>query len=105
MLIAADGPIDAGRRTRLRCSIGDQRAGVDAGPPGRAGAAGDASRGRAGRARQLARPAVGTAAASFDPQYVAPQGLFQPGKSWRFTVSFTQEIFEGGQHKIDRQLR
>jgi hypothetical protein len=53
----------------------------------------------------LARPAVGTAAASFDPQYVAPQGLFQPGKSWRFTVSFTQEIFEGGQHKIDRQLR
>jgi outer membrane protein TolC len=48
---------------------------------------------------------VGTASASFDPQYVAPQGLFQPSKTWRLTATFTQPIFEGGQQRIVRDLR
>jgi outer membrane protein TolC len=39
---------------------------------------------------------VGTAAASFDPSYVTPQGLFQPSKTWRFSISFVQPIYEGG---------
>jgi outer membrane protein TolC len=48
---------------------------------------------------------LGTAAASFDPQYVVPKGLFQPSKTWRLTATFTQPIFEGGQRKVVRQLR
>jgi outer membrane protein TolC len=48
---------------------------------------------------------VGTASASFDPQYVVPRGLFQPSKTWRLTATFTQPIFEGGQRKAVLQLR
>src|SRR5262249_37853122 len=36
---------------------------------------------------------VGTATASFVPQLVAPAGLFQPGRTWRFAISFTQPIY------------
>ena len=39
------------------------------------------------------------ASASFDPQFVGPSGLFQPSKTWRFSISFTQVLFEGGQRK------
>jgi outer membrane protein TolC len=48
---------------------------------------------------------VGTTAISFDPQYVAPRGLFQPSKTWRLTATFTQPLFEGGQRRVARQLR
>jgi len=36
------------------------------------------------------------ATARFDPQYLTPAGLFQPSRSWRFTVSLVQPIFLGG---------
>jgi multidrug efflux system outer membrane protein len=42
---------------------------------------------------------------SFDPQYVAPAGLFQPSRTWRLTVSFAQPIFEGGLRRSVRGLR
>jgi outer membrane protein TolC len=34
--------------------------------------------------------------ASFDPQYVAPAGLFAPSRSWRFTLLLTQPLFQSG---------
>lgn len=37
-----------------------------------------------------------TASASFDPQLIAPAGLFQPSKTWRLTVTLSQPIYEGG---------
>lgn len=40
-----------------------------------------------------------TGTVSFDPTYVANAGLFQLAKSWRLTVSFTQQLFDGGQRK------
>jgi outer membrane protein TolC len=41
---------------------------------------------------------------SFDPQYVAPSGLFQPARSWRLTFTVTQPIFQGGLQKaVTRQ--
>jgi outer membrane protein TolC len=48
---------------------------------------------------------VGTATASFVPQLVAPAGLFQPSKTWRFAISFAQPIYEGGLRRIDLKLR
>jgi len=40
-----------------------------------------------------------TGTVSFDPTYVADAGLFQLAKSWRLTVSFTQQILDGGQRR------
>lgn len=37
-----------------------------------------------------------SATLSFDPQYVVPAGIFQQSRSWRFTASFVQPIFQGG---------
>jgi multidrug efflux system outer membrane protein len=47
-------------------------------------------------------PAVG---ASFDPTFITPSGLFQPSRSWRLTLSFSQPVFEGGQRRAQRALR
>ncbi|HEV3215182.1 MAG TPA: TolC family protein [Vicinamibacterales bacterium] len=35
--------------------------------------------------------------AAFDPQALAPSGAFAPSRSWRFTVSLSQPIFDSGQ--------
>jgi outer membrane protein TolC len=34
--------------------------------------------------------------ATFDPQYVTPNGLFQPSKSWRLTFELKQALYTGG---------
>jgi outer membrane protein TolC len=46
-----------------------------------------------------------TAAASFDPQYITPSGLFQPSRTWRLSVTLSQPVFEGGQRRAARALR
>ena len=46
-----------------------------------------------------------TATASFDPQYIAPAGLFQPSRTWRFTVTLSQPVFEGGERRAAARLR
>jgi outer membrane protein TolC len=54
------------------------------------------------------RDSAGTASVSFDPQYIAPKGLFQPNGTWRLGFSFSQPIFEGGLRKAvlrGRQLQ
>jgi multidrug efflux system outer membrane protein len=42
---------------------------------------------------------------SFDPVLVAPSGLLQPSRTWRFSVSMTQPLFDGGQRRAARLLR
>ena len=42
---------------------------------------------------------------SFDPLVVAPSGLFQPARTWRLTVSMVQPLFDGGQRKATLRLR
>lgn len=37
-----------------------------------------------------------TGTVAFDPQYLTPSGLFQPARTWRFAVLFSQPIFDGG---------
>jgi len=46
-----------------------------------------------------------TANASFDPVYITPGSLFQPSASWRFSLSLSQSIFEGGQRRAAKALR
>jgi outer membrane protein TolC len=40
-----------------------------------------------------------TGTVSFDPQGVTPAGAFAPSRSWRFAVSFSQPVFDGGQRR------
>lgn len=42
---------------------------------------------------------------SFDPQYLAPGGLFQPAGSWRLTLSLSQPILDGGERTGLRRQR
>lgn len=42
---------------------------------------------------------------SFDPQYLAPGGLFQPAGSWRVTLSLSQPILDGGERAGLRRQR
>ena len=46
-----------------------------------------------------------TAGASFDPVFITPSGLFQPSRTWRLTLTFSQPVFEGGQRRAARALR
>jgi outer membrane protein TolC len=46
-----------------------------------------------------------TGIASFDPQGVTPSGAFTPSRGWRFTLSLSQPIFDGGQRKGLRTVR
>lgn len=55
--------------------------------------------------RDTWRDWIGNASATFSPQIIAPKGLFQPSRTWRLTVSFSQPIFEGGLKKSVLRLR
>jgi outer membrane protein TolC len=40
-----------------------------------------------------------TAIAAFDPQSLTPSGAFTAPRSWRFAISVTQPVFDGGQRR------
>lgn len=46
-----------------------------------------------------------TGTASFDPQALAPAGAFNSARSWRFVVSFSQPVFDGGQRRGLKRFR
>lgn len=46
-----------------------------------------------------------TAIASFDPQAIVPASIFTSERSWRFSVVFSQPIFDGGQRKGVKSVR
>ena len=46
-----------------------------------------------------------TATVSFDPQYLAPSGIFQPSRTWRLTLLATQPIYDGGERRGVRRQR
>jgi len=48
---------------------------------------------------------VPTGTADFVPQVVGPSGLFQPAKTWRLTLLFTQPVYDAGQRRSLRALR
>jgi multidrug efflux system outer membrane protein len=42
---------------------------------------------------------------SFDPQFITPAGVFQPSRTWRFTLSLSQPIYDAGERRAVRRLR
>jgi outer membrane protein TolC len=45
------------------------------------------------------------ASATFGPQVLTPAGLFQPSRTWSFSLQLSQPIFEGGQRRGLRRQR
>ena len=56
-------------------------------------------------ARDSWRDWVPTATASFEPQLLAPAGLFAPSRSWRGFLSFNVPLFDGGARRSARRQR
>jgi outer membrane protein TolC len=48
---------------------------------------------------------VPSATASFEPQFVAPAGLFQPSRTWRGFVSLSVPIFDAGARRATARQR
>lgn len=48
---------------------------------------------------------VPSASVSFEPQWVAPAGLFQPSRTWRGVLSVAIPIFDGGARSATKRLR
>jgi outer membrane protein len=46
-----------------------------------------------------------TGIASFDPQALVPASIFSSSRSWRFTVQFSQPIFDAGQRRGVKRFR
>jgi len=104
VLVVASGPVDAGAEPALEVPDAiDESAWMAARPDLRTQSAVQRAAERV--VRDSWRDWWPTASASFDPTYITPAGLFQPSRTWRFTVSVSQPIFEGGQRKSQRLLR
>jgi outer membrane protein TolC len=104
VLVAADTPIDAAAEPafEIPATINEQEW-AQARPDVRTQQATQRAFERI--VRDSWRDMVGNASVSFNPQVVAPAGLFQPTNTWRLTVSFTQPIFEGGLRKAVKSAR
>lgn len=95
VLVAADGPIDTTGDVAFEVAmIGPESAWMAARPDVALGAAQQRAAERVLADSRKDWWPTGTVA--FDPQYLTPSGLFQPARTWRFTVLFSQPIFDGG---------
>jgi outer membrane protein TolC len=103
VVIVADGPVDAGAEPALTApSSVDEAAWIEARPDLLTQAAVRRAAERVVRdhwKREWAPYPV----LSFDPQIVGPSGLFQPSKTWRFSVTMVQPIFDGGLRRATKQ--
>jgi outer membrane protein TolC len=104
VLLAEDGPVDAGAEPTL-----DVPTAVDATSEM---AARPDVRLRTATAQAAERVVddswkdwLPTGSVAFTPQLVTPAGIFDQSPTWRFTVSFSQPLFEGGQRKAEAALR
>jgi multidrug efflux system outer membrane protein len=104
VLVAADGPVDAGAEPRFDMTGAMEDTAWATARPDLVTQA--AIRRAAERVVQDSwRDWVPNVNVSFDPTFLTPAGLFQPSRTWRFTVSATQPIYEGGQRRINLRLR
>jgi outer membrane protein TolC len=98
ILMAADGPVDAAAEPAFDVpAVGEEPTWMAARPDLQLFAATERAAERT--SRDSFKDYFPTVFASFDPQAVAPSGLFQPSRTWRLTFSASQSIFDGGQRK------
>ena len=104
VIVVSDGPVDAGADPVLDApGAMDENAWRAARPDIITQAAIQRAAERVVRDSRLDWfPEVG---ASFDPAYVTPSGLFSPSGTWRFTLSSTYVVFDGGSRRLARRNR
>jgi outer membrane protein TolC len=104
VILASDGPADAGAEPAFEVPAAFDLSGLASVRPDlRARTASERA------AERLVRDAwldwVPFPTLSFDPSVIAPSGLFQPSKTWRFSVSMTQPLFDGGERRAVKRVR
>ena len=104
VLIAADGPIDSGAEPVFdQTGAMDEEAWRKARPDLITQAAVQRSAERV--FKDSWKDLVPDVTASFDPTFLTPAGLFQPSRTWRFTISTNYYLFEGGLRKVVEKQR
>lgn len=104
VILAADGPVDAGAEPVLELPASvDESAWTAARPDLQTRAAIQRAAERVVRDSWI--DWLATPTLSFDPQVIAPQGLFQPARTWRFTMTLSQPLFDGGTRRARRLQR
>jgi len=104
VVMAADGPVDAGSepvfetatpgeetewtaaRTDLQFQTSVQRAAERV-------------------VRDSWKDQIPAAAVAFNPLYLTPSGLFQPARTWSMSISASHDIFDGGLRRSNARLR
>ena len=104
VVVAADGPIDAGAEPTFEVATAGPEADWTA---ARTDLQFQASVQRAAErvVRDSWKDWVPTAGVQFDPVFLTPSGLFQPSRTWRLSMTLTHSLFDGGQRKADARLR
>jgi outer membrane protein TolC len=104
VLVAADGPIDTTGEPSFEVpSVAVETDWLSARPDLRLFTAQQAAASRV--VQDSSKDWWPTANVSFDPQYLTPGGLFQPSGTWRFTLSVSQPIYDGGSRRALRRER
>ena len=104
VVLAADGPVDAGAEPSLDVPANvDEADWMNARPDLQTDRAVQRAAERVVRDSWIDWAPLPSLA--FTPQVVAPKGLFQPSKTWRFTISMVQPVFDGGQRRAERRAR
>ncbi len=104
VIVASDGPIDSGAEPVFdQPGTMDEDAWRKARPDLATQAAIERSAERV--LRDTFKDLLPNVTASFDPAFVTPAGIFQPSRTWRFSISTTYALFEGGQRKILKRNR
>jgi outer membrane protein TolC len=104
VLIAADGPADAASEPAFDVPAAVDEAGwMAARPDLRLFEVQERAADRVWR--DSSKDWFPTGVASFDPQALVPASIFTSARSWRFVVSFTQPVFDGGLRKGQRVFR
>lgn len=104
VLLASDGPVDAGAEPTFESTSPGAEAEWTA---VRTDLQFQASVRRAAErvVRDSWKDWVPTASVQFDPVYLTPSGLFQPSRTWRLSMTLTHSLFEGGQRRANERIR
>ena len=104
VVLAADGPIDAGAEPTFEAATAGAEADWTA---ARTDLQFQASVQRAAErvVRDSWKDWVPTAGVEFNPLYITPSGLFQPSRTWRLSMTLTHSLFDGGQRRATERLR
>jgi outer membrane protein TolC len=103
LAVAADGPLDSGAEPVFDTPEADVAEAIESRPDVQFQAA--VRRAAERVVKDSWKDVWPQVTASFAPQYITPSGLFQPSRSWRFLVSFSQPLYQGGLQRAAHHIR